>query len=241
MGDCVPSQGSFHFRSEADTGPCHLSVEELLLDYEGILILLTGLQPNEAIVLKCNCGKKGTRDEGHRQHPRYIRRCCKKLIALARAAGVESKNIQTSVLSMGPEYTEEKIPKFLGYEVSQTITITLTDLSKYEDLMTSFLKVGVNRVDGIDFLVADSKKYTEDAQLKAVRAAREKATKMAAELGQSLGKPWELTEEVDPEYTHFLTLGNVKPYSYVGAPDTSTIAGGEVSIRSKVRVSFQLE
>ena len=45
--------------------------------------------------------------------------------------------------------------------------------------MTGFLKVGVNRVDGIDFLVADPRKYREDARLKAVRAAREKANKTA--------------------------------------------------------------
>jgi uncharacterized protein YggE len=81
----------------------------------------------------------------------------KKLMALAHTAGIEAKNIQTSALTMGPEYSEEKIPKLLGYQVAQTVTVTLTDLSKYEDLMTSFLKVGVNRVDGIVFVVADPK------------------------------------------------------------------------------------
>jgi uncharacterized protein len=63
-----------------------------------------------------------------------------------------------------------------------------------EDLMTSALKVGVNRVDGINFFVADPKKYREEARLKAVRTAREKATTMAAKLGQTIGKPWEVTE-----------------------------------------------
>jgi hypothetical protein len=126
--------------------------------------------------------------------------------------------------------------------VSQTVAITLTDLSKYEDLMTGFLKVGVNRIDGINFLVADPRKYREDARLKAVRAAREKANKMAAELGQSLGKPWELTEEADPERTAYLT-GNFQQRFSFGMPEqeASTIAGGEVTIRSTVRVSFQLE
>jgi uncharacterized protein YggE len=166
----------------------------------------------------------------------------KKLMALAHTAGVEAKNIQTSALTMGPEYTDEKIPKLLGYRVSQTVAITLTDLSKYEDLMTGFLKVGVNRVDGIDFLVADPRKYREDARLKAVRAAREKANKMVAELGQSLGKPWELTEEAEPERTAYLTA-NFQQRSSFSMPEqeASTIAGGEVTIRSTVRVSFQLE
>ena len=67
----------------------------------------------------------------------------KRLLSLVHAAGVEPKDIQTSALSMGPQYTEEKIPKFLGYQVSQVVAVTLTDLSKYEDLMTSILKVGV--------------------------------------------------------------------------------------------------
>lgn len=166
----------------------------------------------------------------------------KKLMALAHTAGVEAKNIQTSALTMGPEYTEEKIPKLLGYRVSQTVAITLTDLSKYEDLMTNFLKVGVNRVDGINFLVADPRKYREDARLKAVRAARGKATTIAAELGQSLGKPWELTEEADADTTAYLN-GNFQQRATFGMSEqeASTIAGGEVTIRSTVRVSFQLE
>jgi uncharacterized protein YggE len=102
----------------------------------------------------------------------------KKLMALAHTAGVEAKNIQTSALTMGPEYTDEKIPKLLWYRVSQTVAITLIDLSKYENLMTGSVKVGVNRVDGIVFLVADPRKYREDARLKAVRAGREKANNM---------------------------------------------------------------
>ena len=47
------------FPIEADEAPCHLAVEEILPAYAGILIQLSGLQSNEAVVLKCNCGKKG--------------------------------------------------------------------------------------------------------------------------------------------------------------------------------------
>jgi uncharacterized protein YggE len=65
---------------------------------------------------------------------------------------------------------------------------------------------------------------------------------MAAELGQSLGKPWELTEEANPEITGYLAA-NFQQRSSFGMPEqeASTIAGGEVTIRSTVRVSFQLE
>jgi len=55
------------------------------------------------------------------QHDRRV----KKLLAEAHSAGVEEKNIQTSNLQMRPEYSEEKVPRFLAYEVSQTIQVTL--------------------------------------------------------------------------------------------------------------------
>jgi len=166
----------------------------------------------------------------------------KRLLKLAKAVGVDPKNIQTSALTMGPEYTEEKIPKFLGFQVSQVVIVTLTDLSKYEDLMTNILKGGVNRVNGISFQVADPKKYRDEARLKALQAAHDKAGAMAAQLGQTVGKPWEITEGVDNDY------GYVQRNYLAALPDTlqsqqeqSTVAGGEVTIRALVRASFQLE
>jgi hypothetical protein len=164
----------------------------------------------------------------------------KKLLNLAHASGVDPKNIQTSALSMGPEYSDQKIPQLLGYQVSQTVTVTLTDLSKYEDLMTNSLRAGVNRVDGINFFVADPRKYREEARLQAVRVAREKAKAMAAELGQTIGKPWEVIEQSDFD-AQDMTANFGMRYKMPMQEAQSTVAGGEVTIRALVRVSFQLE
>lgn len=165
----------------------------------------------------------------------------KKLLSLAHAAGVQSKNIQTSALTMNPEYSDEKIPKFLDYQVSQTVTVTLTDLSKYEDLMTSWLKGGVNRVSGISFYVADPKKFREEARLKAIQAARDKAASMASQLGQQIGKPWEITEEEDFDVFDKPVNGLFSRSKMPMQVEDTTVAGGEVIIRALVRVSFQLE
>jgi Protein of unknown function (DUF541). len=58
---------------------------------------------------------------------------------LAHTTGVEAKNIQTSALAMGPEYSDEKTPKLLGYQVSQTVVLKLTDLSNQQTSLTQFL------------------------------------------------------------------------------------------------------
>jgi hypothetical protein len=174
-------------------------------------------------------------------------RSIKKLLALARNEGVEAKDVQTSAVSMGPEYSDEKIPKLLGYEVSQVMTITLADLSKYEGLLTDALKAGVNRVNAVSFVVADTKKYREEARLKAVKVAREKALAIAAELGQTVGKPWEVTEDANYDAESYLAANTRQSIEVEGVPEerlpegAPTIAGGEITIRASVRVSFQLE
>ncbi|HSS96913.1 MAG TPA: SIMPL domain-containing protein [Terriglobales bacterium] len=163
----------------------------------------------------------------------------KKVIGLARSEGIEAKDIQTSWLSLSPDYSEEKIPRLLGYEVSQTITITLRDLSKYESLITKFLAAGINRVHSVDFKVAETRKYKDEVRTKALRAAKEKATAMAAELGQTIGKPWEIAE--DSEGYQPLANATFGYYANVSASEEATVAPGQVSIRATVRVSFQLE
>jgi hypothetical protein len=46
------------FPIESSAGPCHLSVEELIPSYAGVLVVVSGLQPNEALVMECGCEKK---------------------------------------------------------------------------------------------------------------------------------------------------------------------------------------
>lgn len=164
----------------------------------------------------------------------------KKVLRLARDAGVEPKDIETSTLRMGAEYSEEKVPKFLGYAVSQTTTITLKDLSKYESLMTKLLEAGINRVNGINFGVSETRKYRDEARSKAIRAAKEKAVAMAADLGQTVGKPWDISEESGWNAYQY-AANSFSTDKATRDSDESTIAPGELTIRASVKVSFQLQ
>jgi uncharacterized protein len=169
----------------------------------------------------------------------------RKVIALAKAVGIESKDIQTSELEMRSNFSEERIPKFIDFEVSQTIAVTLKDLSKYDALMTKLLESGVNRVDGISFEVGQTRKYKDEARSKAVQAAKEKAVAMAADLGQTVGKPWDISEQdgENPFNPTSLMANTIMGGLANDRSDAkeSTVAPGQVTIRTSVRVSFQLE
>jgi len=213
------------------------------------LISVTGtaevnVAPDEAILILGVQSRDRDLTIAKSQHDRRVR----KLLAEARTAGVDEKNIQTSTLQMQPVYSEEKVPRFLAFEVSQTIQVTLKDLSKYERLISKLLESGLNRVDNVEFLVAEPRKYKDEARAKAIRAAREKAVAMAAELGLTIGKPWEISEEgfnglfaQTSIYANRSVQASSDAYDRSLSTDESTVAPGEVSIRASVRVSFQLE
>jgi len=167
-----------------------------------------------------------------------------KVIELAKAVGIEAKDIQTSELEMRSTSSREKVPKFVDFVVSQTIAVTLKDLPKYDALMTRLLEGGVNSVDGISFEVGETRKYKDEARSKAIRAAKEKAVAMAAELRQSVGKPWEIVEldSENPFNSMSVLANNIGgAYSDRAEAKESTVAPGQVTIRASVRVSFQLE
>ena len=63
---------------------------------------------------------------------------------------------------------------------------------------------------------------------------------MAGQLGQTVGKPWEVTEESDL-YPQDVTPNLNMHYKMPMQQEQSTVAGGEVTIRALVRVNFQLE
>lgn len=181
-----------------------------------------------------------TRDKDLRIAKSQNDKRAKKVIALVRATGVDEKDIQTSELSMGAQYSEEKVPRMLGYEVSQTIVITLKNLSKYDKLMTGLLEAGITRVHGVDFSVADPRRFRDEARSKAVRAAKEKAVAVASDLGQTIGKPWEISEQNEVG-TFFSAANSMGVIGGVPESQSPTIAPGSVTFKASVRVSFQLE
>ena len=118
-----------------------------------------------------------------------------KAMSVFKELGIESKHIQTDRLSIEPRWDSyQNHKKFEGYFVTNNVAVTLTDVAKLEELITLTLKTGVNHIHGVDFQVNDYKKYREEARVMALKAAREKAIKMAEVLGEKIGRPQSISE-----------------------------------------------
>ena len=120
----------------------------------------------------------------------------KEVLRIAQAYGVEARHIQTDHISIEPRYEDNYEKKdLIGYFVRKTIVITLKDISKFDDLLTSVIDADVNYVHRIQFRTTELRKYRDEARALAIKAAQEKANALAGELGQSVGKPRTINEE----------------------------------------------
>jgi|OpeIllAssembly_1097287.scaffolds.fasta_scaffold66724_2 hypothetical protein len=183
----------------------------------------------------------------------------KKAISVIKEAGVEEKDIQTDYLSIEPRYNDNYNKKdFIGYFVRNTFVVTLKEASKVEDLVTKVLQSGVNYIHGVQFQSTEFKKYREEARELALKAAKEKAIKMAGTLGLTIGDPIMITEGYGGGGSWYYSSWTGWGYGYGygsgsmnqnvtqniagGSGEISeTIALGKISIQASVNVTFEMK
>ena len=176
----------------------------------------------------------------------------KKILAAARDAGVDPRHLKTDYMNLEPRYDTRNNERFLlGYWVRKSLTITLRDVSKFEDILGRSLAAGANYIQGVDFHTTELRKHRDRARSMAIQAAREKAIALAAELGQKVGKPRSISEGGSGWYSGYGWWGsrwgsyaaqNVVQNAAPGSSsDDGPLALGQVSVRASVSVTFELE
>jgi uncharacterized protein YggE len=172
-------------------------------------------------------------------------------------SGVKDKDVQTDNLSIEPvyppnqNYLAQTKPAF--YRVSKGIGVKLTDVGKFDGVLTGLITNGVNIVQGIDFRTTELRKYKDQARAMAIRAAKEKAEAMAGELGLKVGKPFSITVN---DAGGWLSWGGRGFGGYNGLQNLSqnaaangggadengaTFAAGQISVSASVNVSFLIQ
>lgn len=170
----------------------------------------------------------------------------KKVIALAKSYGIPPELVQTDYISLDERYSDEEATRkpsvFLGYAVEKKVAISLRDVSKAERFLSELFSAGITSIQSVEFRTTQNRKYRDQARALAIKAAQEKATAYARELGQTIGKAYSITEEGLPNYATYSNTMNVSR-GVVGSysEEPSTIALGQISITARVLVSFELQ
>ncbi len=177
----------------------------------------------------------------------------KKVLQSIYKSGVEKKYIQTNHIRINPEYRSWTHSDKEGFYVYENIMITLKDIKKFEEVITSVLESGADQIYGIEFRTTQLRLYKDQARELALKAAQEKATEMAAVLNQKIGDPTSINES--PTYWYYWynqwwrggfnysmaqnVVQNIS--SGVGFSEDDSIAPGRIRVNAKVSVTFTLD
>jgi len=160
------------------------------------------------------------------------------IIAALKGAGVAESDLKTTGFSMYPVYDESgsifaKNIKY--YRVTNTLLITVKDISRTGDLLDLAVANGANNVNGVSFTISDEKQQAlrDDALTEAVQLARADADAVAKAAGLTITGVREITAG-----------GGYVPYaraemSYADGKVAATpLQPGEMTVSASVSISY---
>lgn len=116
--------------------------------------------------------------------------------ALKAAAGTGAE-VKTSGYSVQPQrmYREGQPPTITGYEVRNSVTVTMSELNKVGALIDAAAQAGSNEIQGISFTLRQDRPARDRALAEATQEALSKAEVLAQALGGRLVRIVEVQEE----------------------------------------------
>jgi uncharacterized protein len=120
------------------------------------------------------------------------------VVTAFRTGGAQAKDIQTSGLSLQPQYSYPKgIPTVSGYQVVNAITATLHDITHAGSVIDAVVRAGGNaaQIELLSFSTRDTGAVEAQARARATTQAVVHARALAHAAGRSLGPVCALTDQ----------------------------------------------
>jgi uncharacterized protein YggE len=156
------------------------------------------------------------------------------VIAAIKNDGIAERDIQTSRLSLQPQYDASKAgpARLTGFQATNQITVRIRDIEKLPAVLDRAIAAGANEMSGIEFVVPEQSKLLDRAREDAVADAHRKAELFARAAGAKLGHVVAITEEGSTPPIRPMQM------SRVGAQ--VPIAPGEQNLKAVVTISYEL-
>ncbi|PZR22963.1 MAG: hypothetical protein DI539_04065 [Flavobacterium psychrophilum] len=159
------------------------------------------------------------------------------VIKYLKSIKLPAEDYQTQRVNLYRNYDYNK--KKYSFTASQTITIHLKDLSKYDSMMMGLVDAGVNNIQGVEFKTSKQAQYESEARVKAVAAAKQKAADYAGALNQKLGKAVVVNDNTQAYYPRAMAAMKFSDAESADIPK-ETLAIGEITITANINISFEL-
>lgn len=155
------------------------------------------------------------------------------VLAAIKDAGIGARDIQTSRLSLQPQYDPNRsgTARLLGFQATNQITVNIRDIDKLAGIIDQAIAAGANEMSGLEFVVSEQSKLLDQARDDAIADARRKAERYAKAAAVKLGAVASISEE-----------GSSTPPRLIQAmrAGAAPVAPGEQTLRAVVTVSYEI-
>jgi uncharacterized protein YggE len=119
-----------------------------------------------------------------------------KVVASLRAQGIAERDIQTSNLSVQPQFRYEpnREPVLTGFQARNQLRVILREPRRAGRIIDTLVREGANQIDGPAFRVDNPDPLLDRARQEAVRKARARAELYAAAAGLKVARITTITE-----------------------------------------------
>jgi uncharacterized protein len=157
------------------------------------------------------------------------------VMARLTSAGIEARDMQTSNLSLNPNWTgyEANKPTISGYVANNMLTIRVRQLDGLGSVLDAAVADGANTLNGLSFGLADPEPALNEARKGAVQDARARAELLATAAGVKLGRILSISEAgaaPDP----------MPMFRAEASASAVPVAGGEVGLSANVTIFYEI-
>lgn len=157
------------------------------------------------------------------------------IIAVLKLGGVEEKHIQTSSLSVHPNWKKQEIISFVA---RSSLSVMIDDLDGLPRLLGALARGGMNDLGGLSYSSSKARELEEEAMKEAVADARRKAEILASSAGMKLGLPSHIS--YNTQHAGPMPIARAAKMEMADASFDVPMAEGEVSVRADVDMRFEL-
>ena len=162
------------------------------------------------------------------------------LFAALKDSGIAEKDVQTSNFMVQPRYNfqDGKAPELVGYDVSNTVTVTVRKLGDLGLLLDKVVKAGSNQINGIGFNVSKPDAALDEARKLATSDATRKAKIYAEAMGVALGPVMSISESTGYQPPMPMARGKVM---MADAASPVPVAAGEQTLSVDVNITWEIK
>lgn len=157
--------------------------------------------------------------------------------AALKAAGIADRDVQTSTISLQPEYRyiENQSPVLTGYRASNEVNVRFRDIAETGRILDALVAQGANQINGPTLGLDKPEEAMNEARAAALTSARARAELYARQLGKRVGRILSISEAGG-------SYAPPQPMMQAMARDAAStkIDPGEQAVSVSLSVSFEL-